>query len=726
MQARARFSWLTGFVLLIILGLAALGLTSLREDRRAAEQDAKLIAEALANSLARDCSIAIGDEIRRFTEETEASRNALIHRVQGVTNETEIATDAFVLSRVPPSVLQTFPKAICSEGDSVRLQTPDFPAAPATPEWLLQVPSEWLEKWRAAELASREVPDSENTKAQLQVVAQSGIRPLNANALLRLAQIEPDVPERKISKLFDGALFEANPTTLSGTPVGDLALLEAIKAAPSEAWFGRVIAQVASREHFYPSFLTGKLIDELERRAEQDFTNLTERVSAANTLWKIEQNTRPVLRAWRNQTNANRGVFHVRTETTRCFLFVQPSSYISTNISISPGLFTTNIEQGVIHLIRIVPDEILSNALQQVTTRMQSQWPGYLSADLEIAGIKFPMIHSKSTAKNQSAILASSRGTLSGKIEGPHPFDVFVRLADPALLLKKQRMRALIFGGLIAVAAFVAAFGAWQLQKNLNAQFRLNEQKSNFVSSVSHELRAPIASVRLMAESLERGKISEPQKQREYFKFIVQECRRLSSLIENVLDFSRIEQGRKQYQFEPTDLLALTRETVKLMEPYATEKGVELKFETTDIQPSASATELGVDGRAIQQALINLIDNAVKHSAKGQRVDVKFQVPNSRFQTADASVRQHQSAVAISVSDHGPGIPESEQKKIFERFYRLGSELRRETQGVGIGLSIVKHIIEAHGGTVIVESEVGQGSRFTIELPENLTTDEHE
>jgi signal transduction histidine kinase len=420
----------------------------------------------------------------------------------------------------------------------------------------------------------------------------------------------------------------------------------------------------------------------------------------------------------------------VRTETASCFLFVQPSSYIFTNITISPGLSTTNIEQGVIHLIRIVPDEILSNTLQQVTTRMQSQWPDYLAADLEIAGIKFPMIHSKSTAKNQSAILASNRGTLSGKIEGRHPFDVFVRLVDPALLLKKQRMRALIFGGLIAVAAFVAECGAWQLQKNLNAQFRINEQKSNFVSSVSHELRAPIASVRLMAESLERGKISEPQKQREYFKFIVQECRRLSSLIENVLDFSRIEQGRKQYEFEPTDLLALTRETVKLMEPYAAEKGVELNLEAFNIKHStlnahgttaeSSGVELSVDGRAIQQALINLIDNAVKHSAKGQTVEVKFQVPNSGFQTGDASVCQHQSGVAISVSDHGPGIPESERKKIFERFYRLGSELRRETQGVGIGLSIVKHIIEAHGGMVKVESEVGHGSRFIIELPEDF------
>jgi signal transduction histidine kinase len=111
-----------------------------------------------------------------------------------------------------------------------------------------------------------------------------------------------------------------------------------------------------------------------------------------------------------------------------------------------------------------------------------------------------------------------------------------------------------------------------------------------------------------------------------------------------------------------------------------------------------------VDGRAIQQALVNLIDNAIKHSAKGQTVTLEIGSGS-------------QSSFNLSVSDCGPGIPKAEQEKIFERFYRLGSELRRETQGIGIGLSIVKHIVEAHGGRVTVESEPGQGSRFTISLP---------
>jgi signal transduction histidine kinase len=143
----------------------------------------------------------------------------------------------------------------------------------------------------------------------------------------------------------------------------------------------------------------------------------------------------------------------------------------------------------------------------------------------------------------------------------------------------------LLLAGLVAASAFAALIGVIASWLAFQRQLRLNELKSNFVSSVSHELRSPIASVRLMAESLERGKVSEATKQHEYFRFIVQECRRLSSLIENVLDFSRIEQGRKQYDFEPTDLVALTQQTVKLMETYAAERGVQLQLQLPDAQP---------------------------------------------------------------------------------------------------------------------------------------------
>ncbi|MCW5552729.1 MAG: HAMP domain-containing histidine kinase [Verrucomicrobiae bacterium] len=320
---------------------------------------------------------------------------------------------------------------------------------------------------------------------------------------------------------------------------------------------------------------------------------------------------------------------------------------------------------------------------------------------------------------------------------------VRVYLTSPTALFERQRTRTFWFGLLIGFSTVAAFIGLLAARRAFLRQHQLAEMKSNFVSSVSHELRAPIASVRLLAESLERGKISEPAKQHEYFRFIGQECRRLAALIENVLDFSRIEQGRKQYQFEPTNLSALVEQTVKLMEPYAVERGVRLELNpirqgnvcqgnehadeefsvphsADDHSPdSAVPCELNMDGRAMQQALVNLIDNAVKHSPKGETVTVELGIrnPKSEIRNAAAPLNPQPSTLNLSVTDHGPGIPAAEHAKIFERFYRLGSELRRETQGVGIGLSIVKHIVEAHGGRVRVESQPGKGSRFVIELP---------
>jgi signal transduction histidine kinase len=341
--------------------------------------------------------------------------------------------------------------------------------------------------------------------------------------------------------------------------------------------------------------------------------------------------------------------------------------------------------------------------------------PPYCGIALELAGKSFWLAPPRSAAEGaavrlgkQPARPAPALLASAAKSEGGvELLRVKVLLADPALLFARQQQRTRWFGALIGVSAITALIGLFSGWRAFRHQQRLTELKTNFVSSVSHELRAPIASVRLMAESLEREKIREPARQHEYFRLIVQECRRLSSLIENVLDFSRIEQGRKEYEFEPADLSALLEQTLQLMQPYAAERQIRLE---PSLPTQAAIPHPLIDARALQQALINLIDNAIKHSPAGQTVQVGMTVEATGRAGTDAPV------LRLWVQDHGEGIPPEEHEKIFERFYRRGSELRRETPGVGIGLSIVKHIAEAHGGRVAVQSEAGQGSRFVIEL----------
>jgi signal transduction histidine kinase len=357
--------------------------------------------------------------------------------------------------------------------------------------------------------------------------------------------------------------------------------------------------------------------------------------------------------------------------------------------------------------------------LSEVATESR-QIPEYFGLGLEIAGRAIrrhaPDLHQwgyrDHTAKGASGPRKTQDLERTGRLlatatpvaGGGDGVWLGVYLTSSDALFKQQQARAFWFGSLLVAAGTSAVVGFFAAYRAFRRQLRLSELKSNFVSSVSHELRAPIASVRLMSESLDRGTIPDESRRREYFRFIVQECRRLSALVENVLDFSRIEQGRKEYEFEPTDVMELTRQTVKLMEPAATEREVALGLVLPE--SPGPATQPCVDGRAVQQALVNLVDNALKHSPRGSTVTVGLEEANGN------------GMVRLWVDDNGPGIPLEEQERIFERFYRCGSELTRQTQGVGIGLSIVKHIAEAHGGRVMIRSAPGKGSRFTLELPQ--------
>ena len=254
---------------------------------------------------------------------------------------------------------------------------------------------------------------------------------------------------------------------------------------------------------------------------------------------------------------------------------------------------------------------------------------------------------------------------------------------------------------LLTIAGILPMLGLLMIHRTLRRERQLNEMKSQFVASVSHELRAPVASIRLMADALEAEKVA-PETAKEFHRLIAREGARLSTLVGNVLDHARIEQGRRVWKMEPCDLESLVADTLRVMGPLAREKNITLRS-------TLSPLEAAVDAGAIQQALVNLLDNAIKFSPAGSTVETVL------------SIDEERRTWRIAVRDEGPGIAKAEQARIFERFYRPGDELRRETQGTGIGLSLVKAIAEAHSGSVTVESEPGQGSTFTLIFP--LITD---
>lgn len=257
------------------------------------------------------------------------------------------------------------------------------------------------------------------------------------------------------------------------------------------------------------------------------------------------------------------------------------------------------------------------------------------------------------------------------------------------------RISFLVLGGL----SLLLAGGIFLTYRAITKELAVARLKSDFVSNVSHELRTPLSLIRLYAETLEMGRITSSGKAQEYYSIIRKESERLTGLINNILDFSRIEAGRKEYDFRETDLQELVRNTLESYRYQIEQHGFTFE-EKIDTVPS-----LRVDREAIARSLLNLVNNALKYSQDRKYIGVNLYPSNG--------------AVKLEVIDHGIGIPDSEQPKIFEKFYRVGDPLVHNTKGSGLGLSLVKHITQAHGGQVSVDSIPGQGSKFTITLPVN-------
>jgi signal transduction histidine kinase len=267
-------------------------------------------------------------------------------------------------------------------------------------------------------------------------------------------------------------------------------------------------------------------------------------------------------------------------------------------------------------------------------------------------------------------------------------------LAVPALVRARTAPQLALMLALAAVMAAAVLLVALSAAREV----RLADLKSDFVSSVSHDLKTPLALIQLFAETLEVGRIRTPERAQEYYRIINSEAQKLTRLINNILEFSRIEAGLRHYRLSPVNLADLASKVLSSLEHQFKQN----RFEVTS-NLAGDLPPISVDAEAVARALENLLSNAMKYSGDAREIRVEV--------VADRG------AELIRVSDKGIGIPRRYQRRIFRKFYRVRDGDGLAAQGSGLGLAIVEHVMEAHKGAVHVVSEPGRGSTFTLWFP---------
>ncbi len=274
---------------------------------------------------------------------------------------------------------------------------------------------------------------------------------------------------------------------------------------------------------------------------------------------------------------------------------------------------------------------------------------------------------------------------------------VAVQEGDDPVAAASTRNRA-VYGILLGVFYVTLALGVIYTARALYREAKLSRLKTDFVSLVSHELRTPLTSIRMFIDTLAMGRVKNADEEQKVLQLLSKETERLSGLIESVLDWARIEGGRKHYDKQATPPAKIVETAVAAFQVQRLSQSVPLEVQLAPDLPAIEA-----DLHALSGALLNLLQNAYKYTNENRRIEV--------------SARTEKKGVAIAVKDNGIGIAKRDRKKIFDRFYRVDNLLTRNSEGSGLGLSIAQRIVQAHGGKITVESEVGKGSTFTLHLP---------
>jgi signal transduction histidine kinase len=282
------------------------------------------------------------------------------------------------------------------------------------------------------------------------------------------------------------------------------------------------------------------------------------------------------------------------------------------------------------------------------------------------------------------------------------PWSLELYQQDPRLFETMLTSRRGIYLYMFVLLAGILIFGLTLTIRIVTHELELGKMKSDFVSTVSHEFKSPLTSIRQLAEMLQSGRVPSAERRQRYYNVLLEQSERLSLLIDNILDFAKMEEGKKEFEFETADIRPQLEELISTIQQQVRHEGFTLQADIDTNLPS-----IKVDHSAITQAITNLIDNAIKYSAEAKKIYVRCFTEG-----------QH---LIIAVQDFGVGIRPEEIDKVFDRFYRGGDELTRTVKGSGLGLTLVKQIVQAHQGSVHVESEQGSGSTFSIKLPLQLT-----
>ena len=282
----------------------------------------------------------------------------------------------------------------------------------------------------------------------------------------------------------------------------------------------------------------------------------------------------------------------------------------------------------------------------------------------------------------------------------PH-WEIGAYLTNPERITQLARTTELTFGLLIALLVLAIGVGGWLIVSDLNRELALARQKTDFVSNVSHELKTPLTSIRMFSELLAEQRVTDPAKQRSYLNIITAETARLTRLINNVLDFSRMERGEKKYDFRDADLASIARETAETYRPHLENNGFQLEC-------ALPAGELPVRGDtdAIAQVIVNLLSNAEKYSNGEKKISIEARRRDGPLPCAE-----------VKILDRGSGVLRGSEEKIFEKFYRAHDSLSSGIQGSGLGLTLARQIARAHGGDVVYVPREGGGSCFALRLP---------